>query len=183
MITINLIPYRDKAKKDNLKRQISVIAGVLILFFAVIISVHAFLSVSLGKLEARAAEAEARLKVLDKQVGDVEKFKKDKKELEQKLGVINSLESNRSYPVRLLDGLNMLVPSKELWLEKLTQKEREITIEGMAKDSGVVARFMKSLEKAPFFSSVDLLVTREKEVVGVKLQQFIIVCGLSGKGE
>jgi Tfp pilus assembly protein PilN len=77
----------------------------------------------------------------------------------------------------------MLVPSKALWLEKLAQTGGKITIEGMAKDSGVVAQFMKSLEKAPFFSSVDLLVTREKEVVGVKLQQFIIVCGLNGKGE
>lgn len=183
MITINLIPYRDKEKKDNLKRQIMIISSAFILFIAVLVSVHLWMSFSLGKLESKAAEADARLKILNKQVGDVEKFKKDKKQLEQKLAVIHSLEVNRSFPVRLLDGLNMLVPSKQLWLEKLAQKRGEITIEGTAKDSGVVAQFMKSLEKAPFFSSVDLLVTREKEVVGVKLQQFIVVCGLNGKGE
>ncbi len=183
MIKINLIPYRDKEKKDNLKRQIIIIAGALVLFCAIVVSVHLYLSFNLNKLEGTVAEADARLLTLNKLVGDVEKFKKDKKELEQKLGVINTLEGNRSLPVRLLDHLNMVVPSKELWLEKVSQKEKEVNIEGVAKDNGVVARFMKSLEKEPLFSSVDLLVTREKEVAGVKLQQFTIVCGLSGKGE
>lgn len=183
MIKINLIPYRAKEKKDNLKRQITIIAGALVLFLVIVVSVHVYLSFNLRKLEGTLATADARLVILNKLVGDVEKIKKDKKQLEQKLEVIHSLEVNRSFPVRLLDGLNMLVPSKALWLEKLAQTGGEITIEGMAKDSGVVAQFMKSLEKAPFFSSVDLLVTREKEVVGVKLQQFIIVCGLNGKGE
>jgi type IV pilus assembly protein PilN len=183
MIKLNLIPYRDKEKKDTLKRQIIIIAGALVLFCAIVVSVHVYLSFNLNKLEGTVAKADARLVILNKLVGDVEKFKKDKKELEMKLGVINTLEVNRSFPVRLLDRLNMLVPSKELWLEKLSQTGKYLNIEGVAKDNGVVAHFMGSLEKEPFFSSVDLLVTREKEIAGVKLQQFSITCGLSGKGE
>ena len=35
---------------------------------------------------------------------------------------------------------------------------------------------MKSLEKAGFIQSVDLLGTKEKEVSGSKLQQFILTC-------
>jgi Tfp pilus assembly protein PilN len=113
----------------------------------------------------------------------VEKFKKDKKELEQKLGAINILEVNRFFPVRWLDGLNMLVPSKEAWLEKITQTGQEVRIEGMARDNGTVARFIKSLEKAAFIRAVDLVVAREKEVAGVKLQQFVIKCVITSRGE
>jgi len=183
MIKINLIPYREKEKKENLERQIAIIAGSIIIFLLAIVAVHLYLSADLKKLESKAAAAEARLLLLDKKVGDVDKFKKDKQELEQKLGVINTLEVNRFFPVRLLDGLNMLVPSKELWLEKITQKGQEVRIEGMAKDNGSVARFIKSLEKAPFIGSVDLVVAREKEVVGVQLQQFVITCVVNSKGE
>ena len=46
----------------------------------------------------------------------------------------------------------------------------------MARDSLTVAGFMKSLEKAGFIQSVELVVSREKEAGGLKLQQFTVNC-------
>ncbi|MDP3097988.1 MAG: PilN domain-containing protein [Syntrophales bacterium] len=176
MIKINLLPYREKAKKENLQRQIIILSGTLVLFLLIILAVHLYFSMSISGMETKIREADARLAVLNKKVGDIEGFKRDKKELEQKLGVINSLERNRLFPIRMLDELNLLVPSKEAWLEKITQKGQALRIEGVARDNGTVARFMKSLEKAGFVQSVELVVSREKELAGVKLQQFILTC-------
>ncbi len=176
MIKINLLPYREKAKKENLRRQIIILSGTLVLFLLIILAVHLYFSMSISGMETKIREADARLVVLNKKVGDIEGFKRDKKELEQKLGVINSLERNRLFPIRMLDELNLLVPSKEAWLEKITQKGQELRIEGVARDNGTVARFMKSMEKAGFIQSVELVVSREKELAGVKLQQFILTC-------
>ncbi len=183
MIKINLLPYREKKKKENVKRQLFVISGVIILFFLVIVAVHLYFIASLKQMEDKVKENEARLLVLNKKVGDVEQFKNDKKELEQKLAVINKLEFDQYFPVRLLDKLNILVPSSDAWLEKITQKGSQIRIEGMARDNGVVAVFMKNLEKAEFVRSVDLVVAREKEIVGVKLQQFVLTFVVDSKGE
>ena len=124
----------------------------------------------------RIQEADARLVILNKKVGDLEGFKKNKKELEQKLGVIKSLEGNRLFPVRMLDEIRQIVPVNEAWLEKITETGKNLRIEGMARDNGTVARFMKSMEKAGFVQSVELVVSREKELAGVKLQQFILTC-------
>lgn len=176
MIKINLLPYREKKKKENLQRQIVILSGTLVLFLLIIVAVHLFFSVSISGMETKIREAEARLVVLNKKVGDIEGFKRDKKELEQKLGVINSLERNRLFPVRVLDELNLLVPSKEAWLEKITQTGQELRIEGVARDNGTVARFMKRVEKAGFVQSVELVISKEREVAGVKLQQFILNC-------
>lgn len=176
MIKINLLPYREKEKKENLQRQIMILSGTLVLFLLVILAVHLYFSMSISGMETKIREADARLVVLNKKIGDIEGFKRDKRELEQKLGVIKSLEGNRLFPVRMLDELNLLVPSKEAWLEKITQKEQELRIEGMARDNGTVARFMKSLGKAEFVQSVELVVSREKEMAGVKLQQFMLTC-------
>ncbi|MBU1744350.1 MAG: PilN domain-containing protein [Proteobacteria bacterium] len=176
MIKINLLPYREKAKKENLQRQIIILSGTLVLFLLIILAVHLYFSMSISGMETKIREADARLVALNKKVGDIEGFKRDKKELEQKLEVINALERNRFFPIRMLDELNLLVPSKEAWLEKITQKGQELRIEGMARDNGTVARFMKSMEKAGFVQSVELVVSREKELAGVKLQQFILTC-------
>jgi type IV pilus assembly protein PilN len=176
MIKINLLPYREKEKKENLQRQIMILSGTLVLFLLIILAVHLYFSMSISGMETKVREADAKLVVLNKKVGDIEGFKRDKKELEQKLEVINSLERNRLFPVRMLDELNLLVPSREAWLEKITQTGQELRIEGMARDNGTVARFMKSMEKAGFVQSVELVVSREKELAGENLQQFILTC-------
>jgi type IV pilus assembly protein PilN len=176
MIKINLLPYREKEKKENLRRQITILSGTLVLVLLIMLAVQLYFSMSISGMETKIRDADARLIVLNKKVGDIEGFKRDKKELEQKLGVINSLEANRLFPVRMLDELNLLVPAKEAWLEKVTQTGQDLRIEGMARDNGTVARFMKSVEKAGFVQSVELVVSREKELAGEKLQQFILTC-------
>jgi type IV pilus assembly protein PilN len=176
MIRINLLPYREKAKKENLLRQIVVICGSMLFFLLLLAFVHFYISLDISGMEKGIKEADAKLVVLNKKVGDIEGFKRQKKELEQKLGVINSLEGNRLFPVRSLDELNMLIPAKEIWLERLTQTGLELRMEGMARDNGAVAVLMKNLEKAGFIQSVDLHFSREKEVAGVKLQQFSLMC-------
>ena len=176
MIRINLLPYREKEKKENLQRQISIFSGVLVLVLLILVAVYLYVTMNIGGLETKIKEGEARLVVLNKKVGDIEGFKKDKKELEQKLGVIRSLEGNRLFPVQMLDELNLIVPAKDAWLDKIVATEKDLRIEGVAKDNGTVALFMRNLEKASFIKSVDLVVSKEKEVTGVKLQQFILMC-------
>jgi len=176
MIRINLLPYREKEKKENIQRQIIIISGSLLLFLVILISGHLYLGMTISGLEKKIREADARLVVLNKKVGDIEGFKEDKKELEQKLAVINTLEVNRFFPVRMLDELNMVVPSRDVWLDRVIETGKDLRIEGVARDNGILARFMKNLERAGFVQSVDLVVSKEKDVAGVKLQQFALTC-------
>jgi type IV pilus assembly protein PilN len=176
MIRINLLPYREKEKKEDIQRQIIIISGSLLLFLVILISGHLYLGMTISSLEKKIREADARLVVLNKKVGDIEVFKKDKKELEQNLAVINTLEVNRFFPVRMLDELNMVVPSRDVWLDRVIETGKDLRIEGVARDNGILARFMTNLERAGFVQSVDLVISQEKDVAGVKLQQFALTC-------
>jgi len=176
MIRINLLPYREKEKKENLQRQVILLAGGVIFVVLILVSIYLFISISISSLEKQIAQAEAKLVILNKKVGDIEGFKRDKKDVEQKLEVIKSLEGNRLFPVRMLDEINQLVPAKDAWLDRIVETGQNLRIEGMARDNGIVAVFMKNLEKADFIQSVELVVSQEKEVVNVKLQQFTLTC-------
>ncbi|HOQ71938.1 MAG TPA: PilN domain-containing protein, partial [Smithellaceae bacterium] len=149
MIKINLIPYHEKEKKEDLARQIAVMAGAFLLFILCLVGVYAYMTVSIGGLETRLTESREKLKALDAKVGDLGKFKSQIAEFELKLGVIKTLEENRVYPVKLFDDLAMQVPPKSVWLTKIGQSQESLTIEGIGRDNIAVAGFMKTIENFP----------------------------------
>jgi len=178
MIKINLLPYREKAKKDTFFRQIFIVAGLFVFFILALVWITILLQSSISNLEAQIKKADSTIADLDKKIGDVEKFKKSKKELEQKLGVIATLEENRLAPLKALDNLALLVPSKDIWLTKINQKGANINIEGIGRDNIVVANFMKSIEQFDSIKSVELIASKKTEIAGITLQQFNFSCVL-----
>jgi type IV pilus assembly protein PilN len=176
MIRINLLPYREKEKKEDLTRQIVIIAITFIAFVLIIGSYHLYLNMSISNLEKNIKSEKAELDRLSKIIVDIEMYKRDKMILTKKLDIIDGLEKNRLAPVRMLDELTSVVPIKDVWLEKLSEKGADITIEGTARNNIAVAHFMKNLAGSTFIQSVDLISTREKEISGIKLQQFVISC-------
>ncbi len=178
MIRINLLPYQETVKKENLKRQIVIIAGSFVVFLLLLFYLQLSLSSNIGTLEKNIREKNDRLLVLKKKLGDIEVYKKDIRELEQKLGVIKGLEENRLFPVRYLDELALLVPLKDMWVDKFTGTGADLRIEGVARNNIVVAKFMKSLELSNYISSVSLVSTSQKDVSGYSLLQFNLLCVL-----
>ena len=178
MIKINLLPYREKEKKENFVQQIVIIAGSFIFFLLVLVWLQVWFSTSIGNLETQLKESESTLADLDKKIGNLEKYKIQKKDLEQKLGVIATLEENRLAPVKTLDNLAMLVPSQNIWLVKITQKGDKLNIEGMGRDNIAVADFMKSIENFNPIKSVDLISSKKTDISGFTLQQFNFSCVL-----
>jgi type IV pilus assembly protein PilN len=176
MIRINLLPYREKEKKEDITRQIMVIGITFAVFVLTLGSFHLYLSMSISSLEENITKQQNELDRLNKIILDIDTFKRDKALLEKKIAIINTLEENRLAPVRMLDELTTMVPVKDVWLERLSEKGTSITIEGMARNNIAVAHFMKNLAGSTFIKSVDLVSTKEKEVSGIKLQQFIISC-------
>lgn len=178
MIKINLLPYREKAKKDTFFRQIFIVAGSFVIFILLLVWAQIWMTMSISDLQNKVKESEALMADLDKKIGDVEKFKKNKRELEDKLGVIATLEENRLAPVKTLDSLAMLVPPKDIWLTRINQKGNNITIQGIGRDNIVVADFMKSIETFEPIRSVDLVSSKKTEISGITLQEFNFSCVL-----
>lgn len=176
MIKINLLPYHEKKKKENLVQQIWIFAGSFIVFILLLVWLQVWINSSINNLKSQIKESETLLVELDKTIGDLDKFKKDKQELEQKLGVIATLEENRLAPVKTLDNLAMLVPLKDIWLIKITQKGDSIKIEGIGRDNVVVANFMKDIEKFDPIKSVDLISSKNTDIAGITLQKFNFSC-------
>jgi Tfp pilus assembly protein PilN len=176
MIKINLLPYHEKGKKENLVRQVSIIIGSFVLFILCLAWLQLWMNSLISNLEVQEKDSSTTLADLNKKIGDLERFKNNKRELEQKLSVIKTLEENRLAPVKTLDDLAALVPLKNIWLVKVTQKGTNLTIEGTGRDNIAVADFMKTIETFNPIKSVDLISSKKTEISGITLQHFNFSC-------
>ncbi len=173
MIRINLLPVREARRQAGLRNQgilLGVAAGI-----GVLACIGLQLSVSTRTAQHRRliTERNAELASLEQTRKQVERFVKERKQIEQKLNVIAQLERARTGPVRLMDEIASRIPER-LWLEKMTAKGGLIAMKGLSLDAEIVAAFLTRLEESPMLSRVELLETKLEEVDGLKLNAFKI---------
>lgn len=179
MIRINLLPYWEKGKKENLRKQLIVFSTSLVVFVIILVSLYIHAAWSVYRLDAEVYSLAQRKAVLDKQVGDVEANIRKKKELEQKLAIIDKLDRDRFFVVRLLRETSVITPAGNVWLNRVTQREKEVRFDGFARNNAVVAQFMENAEKSGFLTDIELVVSRQEEVDKVPLQRFVVTGRLS----
>ena len=174
MMEINLLPHREARRAADLRETVAVLLLGLIVVGGGIFFIDKGVKSDLETAEANVAQLEADIDRYKPQQKLVESFKKRKKQLQNKLDIIGSLEAARNGPVRVLDELTSQVPDR-LWLTAIMTKGKGIKLEGQSLDTGVVADFLRGLNASPYFTNVDLDKTAGGKVVdGIRLVNFEI---------
>jgi len=96
----------------------------------------------------------ARLEQLKTQV---EQFEKQRAVLQQRIGIIEELQRNRTGGQELLDALaNTVSRTDTLWLTSLDRKGDSLTMTGMAGSLNAVANFITELKHSGYFDQVEI---------------------------
>ncbi len=171
MIRINLLPIREARRHADIRKQ-GILLGVAAC--AALLLCVPFHLYEIGKRSARKGEiskAQQELKALDKVLARVDQYTVEKEEIERTLRVIQTLESSRSGPVRILDQIATRIP-KRMWITQLEMHDGELRLEGLSLDAEIVATFLTRLEESPLLSRVELEATDLIESDGLKLNSF-----------
>jgi type IV pilus assembly protein PilN len=169
MIRINLIRgKRKKGKEVNLDFlylliPLAALAGVF--FF------HQTLTAKLERLDGDIVKAEADIVRLKKEIGEVEKFKVRKAELQKKVDIISSLQANRTGPLTVFEALSASMPEK-CWIESLKIEGRKVSVSGMALNNNTIANFMTALGQSGRFQDVLLGSADAATYLDAKLVRF-----------
>ena len=145
LVRINLLPVR-AVKKREMGRQVLVLFGAVLVLALVGNFLWYSNRSSVQKQNAeRIAKTEAKIKELEKVIGEVNNINKRKKELEEKLKVLGDLRKGRSGPVRMLDALATSTP-KKVWIRDFDEKNNAVKVTGSAVNHEDVSDFMRSLQ-------------------------------------
>jgi type IV pilus assembly protein PilN len=170
MIRINLLPFRAARKKENIRRQITIYALVVVLLFTVMAYYTVQLHSSLSNLKEEEKDVRSELKTYQSTVNKINQLSKRIKEIKAKLKVIRQLEKKKTGPVHLLEEVSLAVPKDKLWLSTFKESKGTLRMTGTAMDNETVALFMTNLEKSEYISRVELISTKLRNLPKFKLR-------------
>jgi type IV pilus assembly protein PilN len=170
LIRINLLPVRQTAKKQ-VGQQVLVLGVVVLLGTG--IGNYLWLSSTQersDKLQAKIDDTQRRITELEKVIGEVNNINKRKKEVEDKLKILNELRKGRSGPVRMLDALATAIPNK-VAISDFTESNNQVKLAGRAVSHEDVAEFMKSLSTIVWTpKGIGRIVERKRDATNMRVE-------------
>ena len=183
MLKINLLPIRQLQKHAKARNEVlgfSAIFLSLLLVFGVV----AMLQTSKASaIQAETIRLNQEKQTYDKVLAEIKKLEADKKELENKINIINQLKKESSLTVHVLDEVATRLDSTRMWLTSLDQQGASLALTGIALDNKTIADFMNALDASPFISNVNLSNSSLTQIAGQELKAFSLQCAIGSPTE
>lgn len=175
MIRINLLPYRASKKKETAAQQFVMMGVALLAVIAAVVVIYLITITKIKTTKSEITKSETELAELKKKIGEIDTLKKLQAEVQKKLDILNQLRKEKSGPAIRLAKLSDIVPEK-MWLIKYQESGTNVSISGLAYNEDMIAEFMRSIQASEQFGNVDLQVSEQQELNGVKLKRFDLTC-------
>jgi type IV pilus assembly protein PilN len=175
MIRINLLRTDRRGQAGPDLRQLAAAVGSLAVILVVLLIVALKMMHTVSSLRAEERLQQETLRKQKEQLAEIDRFKAEMTEYEQKIAIIDKLKEKQKGPVHVLDEVSINLPDK-LWLTRLEQKGDILTLEGNALTIGDIVAFVDHLKHAPHFSQeVELRQSSQTVIADQDVYQFTIV--------
>jgi type IV pilus assembly protein PilN len=152
MIRINLLPHREERRRAQ-RRQLGVLAaGMAGLAVAIALLVHGVIAGYLSNQNDRNEYLKRANAGLDKEITEIKRLKDEIQALLSRKQIIETLQSDRTRPVMLLEQLVRQTPDG-VYLKSLKQQGLKVNVTGYAQSSARVSMFMRNLQATEIVES------------------------------
>ncbi len=180
MIRINLLPREKRGKRGQANVPWAAILTLVILAVGGMWGYWLFVRWEVTQLRADLVATKDEITRNQQIVRVVEQYTRDKKQLQERLAVVQRLAANQDSPVRLLDGISQALPEGG-WLTGVRKVSGKLVIEGYASSHFVVAELMLALQRLkPIINSVELNFSELELYEAKPVERFEILVILSG---
>lgn len=174
MSNINLLPWRE-ARAQRQKKQFGALLGLFVLT-TVALSLFAnwLVERQIAAQQQRNQRLVQEMTILDAQLGEIRLLKERRKELIDRMQLIEHLQMRRNVPVRLFNQLPSLVPNG-VYLNTLSLQNNIIDVNGKTEAYGRVASMMRRIDGSGWLGQSKISTIFAAEVAPVSLSQFTMM--------
>ena len=173
MIRVNLLPHREIRRRRQQQQFFTMLGAVAFIGAVVWFMVHGTLSSSYEAQLARNQYLQTEIDKLDKEIEEIKKLKEMTVSLLARKKVVETLQSNRSEVVHLLEELTRQLPDG-IYLKAIKQQGAKVTINGFTQSQARVSTLMRNLDASPHLENSSLIEIKAVPQASSRVNEFTL---------
>lgn len=178
MAKINLLPWREERRQELKKAFLVVLGVVAAVAFVVVVLADRTVSAAIEDQQGRNNYLKKQISELDLQVKEINELERKRRELLDRMKVIQELQGNRPIIVRIFDDLVRSLPDGVFYTD-LTRKANTIELKGVAESNNRIASLMRKIDKSEWFSDPNLTAVKAQPSYGEQASEFTLSFNIS----
>jgi type IV pilus assembly protein PilN len=167
MIRINLLPHREQKRQARQRQFVSIAVGLAVLALAVVALVHAIFAAQIENQQSRNKLLKDEIAQLDEQIKAIDKLREQTQALLSRKQVVETLQTNRTEAVHLLDQMVRQLPDG-VYLRSLKQVGTKVTMIGYAQSNARVSTLLRNIDASPWLAQPELVEIKSVPLPGAK---------------
>ncbi len=159
MLRINLLPWREEARRERQRQFMYSLVGTLVLGAVLVLVVGLFFDQKISVQEARNQKIQTEINRLQQRIDRIAELERTRNRLLSRKQIIESLQASRSLTVELLDKLAKSIPIG-VTLTDVRQQGQRVTLLGSSQSNARVSAYLHSLETMDLFTNPELQYVR-----------------------
>lgn len=171
MAKINLLPWREELRKQKQREFASMSGGSAIIAGLIVLLAHFHVDGLIDNQNQRNAFLESEIDILDQRIVRIKELERMKANLLARMNVIQELQRSRPESVHLMDEMVRTLPDG-VYLDKFTQKGKDLTMAGVAQSNARVSDYMRNIDSSEWLTGPSLDQIKTKEVERRRISNF-----------
>jgi|TARA_B100002003_G_scaffold58961_1_gene54462 type IV pilus assembly protein PilN len=155
MAHVNLLPWREQRRQQQKQQYIVVLAFVAIMTGLLFWFIGQIIDTQISNQNSRNQYLQTQITALESQIAEIKRIKESKSAIEQRMALIEQLQSSRNLAPQVLDELARIVP-QGVSFTSLQRTGSSIQVRGTSESNNRLAEFMRQLETSKVFTSGEL---------------------------
>lgn len=162
MARINLLPWREEARRERQRQFLYSLMGTLVLGAILVLIIGVFYDQKISDQEARNQRIQVEINRLEERIARIAELEETRARLVARKQIIESLQASRSLTVELLDKLAKTIPVG-VTLTDVRQQGLMVTLLGTSQSNARVSAYLQSLEGMDLFADPELQYVRASQ--------------------
>jgi len=155
MPRINLLPWRAEQRAQRQRHFLTLAGAAALSMGAIVALTHFQVEQWIEDQNARNTYLDVEIAMLDKRLAEISDLEKERENLLARMRIVEQLQTSRPEVVHLFTEIVAAIP-EGVFLTSIAQKDRNVTLEGLAQSNARVSSFMRSLDASPWLGTPDL---------------------------
>jgi type IV pilus assembly protein PilN len=169
-VRINLLPHREQKRAARQRQFISLAVSLAILAMAFVGLGHMYFASRIDNQNSRNSLLKTEIAKLDEQIKEIDKLREQTQALLARKQVVETLQTNRTEAVHLLDQLVRQLPDG-IYLRSVRQQGARVTLVGYAQSNARVSTLMRAIESSPWLSQPELVEIKSVPLPGTQARE------------